>query len=74
MMYGQFRSYKNNLQHNLKMLYPILKDYNVNVFIFNILSIGLTCENLISNILAYIARSIFKLCLIVYSFTKLLTK
>ena len=33
MMYGQFRSYKNNLQHNLKMLYPILKDYNVNVFI-----------------------------------------
>jgi mannosyltransferase OCH1-like enzyme len=33
MVYGQFRSYKNNLKENIKMLEPILKTHNIHVFV-----------------------------------------
>ena len=33
MVYGQFRSYKNNLKKNIEMLEPILKTHNIHVFV-----------------------------------------
>jgi DNA-dependent RNA polymerase auxiliary subunit epsilon len=33
MIYGQFRSYINNLRKNIKMLNPILKNHNIYIFI-----------------------------------------
>ena len=34
-MYGQFRSYKNNLRKNIQMLEPILKNHNIHLFILS---------------------------------------
>jgi FkbM family methyltransferase len=35
MIYGQFRTYKNNLRKNLNMMKPIFKNHNVYVFILS---------------------------------------
>ena len=35
MIYGQFRSYKNNLKKNINMLSPIFKNNNIHIFILS---------------------------------------
>jgi hypothetical protein len=35
MVYGQFRSYKNNLRRNIQMLEPIIKTHNIHLFVLS---------------------------------------